>query len=407
MDFKKIFTAAVVMCTVACVDKTSLTDPDENIIGVPVAKLSSIVKIDGSDSDQIAIFDDVTRKIHQFRLSDMTYLRSLQVNNPEKDHVVVAQEKGNFVIDMYDQHLAIFDKNGNMTLDPITFAGTPVSVAFRSDLSLFIMYDNLNSVGIMQMNSLGEVDKSWVGGPLLGGAASINAGDLLSNGNLVLSLDDGTIAIVDIEKTLAKNPKDWVFTKFNSGLSRISWIAPVKDNVNQIFIKGDSEFAIYDLVAKTKVASLPLSGVDLEKISKSYDAHAIARSSTFNNEINLYYPLNSQILKRSLQKQGLMVLSSQLDIAKDQWSFVESTQRTHYYDNRLNQYKKDRVLKVLRPSDLAALVKTKIADEAQILLSALSMFALFPSDLGYAVRYDIKTGAAKEAKFFNIGHVHR
>lgn len=379
----------------------SKVEREENVIGLPVEKISSMVKVNGGDSDQIAVFDEVTRKIHQFRLSDMHYLRSFSVASPEKKHVLVAHDKGNYVIDIWDQHLEIFDKTGAVQIDPIDLVGTPVSVAFRQEDNLFVLYDNLNNVSIIRFDSEGQVEKTWIGGSVLGASSSITSGDLVAGRQLLLSLSDGSLAVVDVDQTLLQ--QKWVFTNFNPGIAGISWIAPVLDNPDQVLVKGQSALAIVSLNAKATVTSLDLSGLQLEKLSKSSNAHIIGRPSFDSPQIQILYPQNSQLVSRTLQKQGLSLLSSHLDLVKDRWSFIEISERSNYFDNSADQSKFGRQLKMLRPSDMMAVKKVQIVDQAQVLLSATSIFALFPSDLGYAVRYDLTSGAVKEAKFFNIG----
>ncbi len=395
----------LILMLAACGEKLSSTEKEENVIGVPVEKISSLVKMDGGDSEQMAVFDEVTKRIHQFRMSDMSFIRSLSVKSPDSKHSVIAHEKGNYVIDMYDQHVEIFDRSGNVTIDPIEMVGAPVSVAYRSDLNLFVLYDNLNSVVFIQLDSVGQVVDSWVGGSLIASQQSITSGDLLASGKLVLSLSDNSLAVVDVADTLKQ--KKWSFTTLTpamTGMTGISWLAPVSDNQNQIVAKGLNEIAIIDLSSQSKVSSKALDGLDLEKLSKSSDAHIIARNHISSKEVNLFYAQSSALQIRTLQKQGLFIVSSQLSLAKDRWSFVDSNlKKINFYDNTVDQVKQDRVLKMYRLSDMLAKKKMDVANDAQILISSNSLFELFPSELGWAVRHDLESGASSEAKFFNVG----
>lgn len=405
MGFKNLFLFSFSVFLFACGGKDISIDLDEYLIGVKVDKISSLTNAEGDDADQIVIYDEMKQRIHQFNLNDMKHIRYLNVEKPQKKHAVVAQEKGHFIIDMYDENLAIYNKAGQVEKNPINLVGEPVSVAFRPELSLFIIYDSLNSIGVLQMDVSGNVLKSRVIPPLVNNS-SILAGDLLASGNLVLSLSDGTIAVIDTAQTLdlPKGQKPVVPVQFASPVTRISWIAPIRDNPNQIFVKGETEIAIIDLVTKAKVDSMTLTGSSLEKISKSFDPHMISRSNTVSGEINLFYVQNAKIIKRTLQKQGLYLLSSQLNLTKDRWSFIETSKTSYsgYYDNSANQFKTDRLQKMFSPSDMTALKKMSVPDQAQVLLSSSSLFALFPADLGHAVRYDVMSGEAKVADGFNF-----
>lgn len=83
------------------------------------------------------------------------------------------------------------------------FRGKTFVCGLPLDLNLLVMYDDLNTVGIVKMDSNGQVVKAWVGGNLLG-SANIQAGDLLSNGKLILTLSNKSIAVVDVAQTLAQ-----------------------------------------------------------------------------------------------------------------------------------------------------------------------------------------------------------
>ncbi len=400
MDFKLCCLLLTLTTTVSCVRQIDFTKGDENIIGVRLDKMSSLVNFEGQESEEITIFDEKKRRIHQFQLSDMAHLRTLKVREPEQKHVVVAHEKGHFVVDLFDQHLSVFGKQGQVEHDPLQFSGNPVSVAFRSELNLFIMYDDLNSVGIMKLDNYGNILKRWVGGPVLKDDSTITSGDLLANGNMALGLSNGNIALVDIEQSLLL--EKWKSTEFNPSLGKISWVGPVRDKPNQIFVKAGNEIALIDVVAQIKLDSVVISGANFEKLSKTFDPHIVVRTSGWQGEITVYYPQNSKIVKRALQKQDFYLLSSQLNLTSDRWSFVESDQKTDWFDNSVNTVKNTRRVKMFRLSDMAALKRMDVAAEAQVLLSSSSLFALFPSDFGYAAKFDLLTGVAKEARMFNV-----
>lgn len=398
MDFKTIlFFLLCSLAAISCTQVSMGTAEDENIIGVKVDKLSSLVDFEGRESHSIVMFDDVSRRIFQFQVADMTFQRRIYVKQPQLVHSVVAQEKGNFIIDLFDQNVVVYNKDGHADENPIQLAGAPVSVAFRPELNLFVVYDSLNSVGIIKFDSFGNVIKSWVGGSFLEGAGSITSGDLMQDGRLVLAMGN-SIAVVDLEQSLLD--QKWAYTSFATTLGRISWIAPVRDNSQQVFVKAGTEIALIDLVNKTKLDSITLSDNYLEKVSKSFDAHLIVRSLRATDEIILYYPQNSKINSRSLQKQKAYIVNSQLHLLADRWSFIESENKTDWYDDSPNRVKQGRKLKMFRRSDMAALKTMAVESEAQALLSSSSLFQLFPADLGFAVKTDILTGVKKEAKHF-------
>lgn len=409
MDFKNILATLSLLALSACTISASPTDHDEDLIGVPLEKISTLSKSDGSDSEQIAIFDETTRKIHQFQLEDMTYLKSYDVPNPGGKHTVLVHDRGNYVVDFSEKNITVFSRNGEAQKNPVKIMGQPLSAAFSSDLNLLIIYDDLNNVGLLQMDPSGQASQSWVGGSLIANQSTIAAGDLLSAGRLVLALKDGQVVVADIAQTLAQKPKPkWIVTQsFNSGLSdKISWLAPVSDNSNQIFVKAGDTIAVFDITTGTQLDSKTLSG-RVEKLSKSTDAHLITREMSNYDEISIYYVQSSKIQTRTLQKQGFSLFSSYLNLTQDQWSFVEASQYISQiqWTNDIDYSKQGRTLKMIQISDLAALQKVPVPDQTQALLSPSYLFTLYPSELGYAKRANILSGETREAKFFNVGHI--
>ncbi|HPI41304.1 MAG TPA: hypothetical protein PLJ21_10910, partial [Pseudobdellovibrionaceae bacterium] len=392
--------------------------------------------IDGADSDQVAIFDEVTRKVHLFQLSDMKYISSLVVRDSTKKHSVVAPESGNYIIDLYEKHISIYKKNGEAIHDPVSFAGNPLSVAYRSDLNLFVLYDSLNSVVIMQLDASGNLIQSWTGGSLLSTwsiltsgvdkgsvksndsarakeaelqEGSIISGELLSSGTLVLALkkdfsSSTTLALVNVAETLKE--KKWIYTSFVVEVGNISWIAGVRAQPDQIFVKAENTLVLIDLNTQTQVASQSLDGFSLEKLSKNFDPHVVARLHNSSKEIVFIYPQNGVLKTRSLQKQEYVIVGSMLNLDKDIWGYLESTSAYTYnvFNNSIDQIKTNRVLKTIRPSDMLPLRSLKVADKSQGYLNSTSILELYPSDLGYASRTDLLTESKKEAKYFNLGH---
>lgn len=400
----KILSTLIAVCLsalVGCQGPAPSTAPDEDIIGTPIDKVSTLSKQDGNDSEKAFVFDETTRKIHQFELSTMTYQKSFQVRFPDRKHVVLSHDQGNYVIDLCEKMVTIYSKTGLINEDPISFQGQPISAAFRSDLNLLVMYDDVNSVGFVQIDNNGNVIKAWTGGSLVGGA-SIQAGDLLNDGRLILSLSDRSIAIVDVVQTLAQST--WVFTTFNSGLSEnISWIAPMKDNANHIFVKTKTELAIYNINTHAKVTSV-VPNTNISKLSKLVDAHVVTTSAGGTH--TLYYAQAGQIHQRSVNNQDGIIFVSYLNLAKDNWKFIDTKYVYDYFWYNDADFKKsDRTLKSFRLSDMLAEKKTLIEDRSQAMISNSFVFHLFPSELGYATRVNIKTGEKKEAKFFNVGHI--
>jgi hypothetical protein len=401
MDFKKLFALLALLSVAACspVDKSK---DDSNIIGARLEKVSALTKADGSESSQVAVFDEKVHRIHQFELSTLTYQRSYDVANPNGRHVVLVQEEGNYVIDLCEKQLTIFSKTGLVQNNPVKIEGQPISAAYRSALNLLVIYDDLNNVHMMQMNEMGVVLHSWSGGSRISTLGSVVSGDMLESGKLVLSTTDGSLAVIDTEQSILQ--KQWkVESSFAANMTDdISWIAPVGDNANQVFVRSGSKVAIFDTITKALVVDGTLPNNGIEKLSKVSDGHIVLRSE--GDRLDLIYAAGSQLQARTLHKQEGSLALSQLDARRGIWTFVEMSQSLLTSDftyNDVDYTKIGRTLKRFSLANMDSVRKMPVVDQAQILISPRAIFALFPSDFGKAARYDMETDEVKNAEFFN------
>jgi hypothetical protein len=375
---------------------------DDYMIGSKLENISSLNRVDGEQNSKVVLFDETTRRIRQFDLNAAKYERGLKVRSPDEDHYLLFHQEGRYVVDLTKKHLTIFNKKGEANDDPIHFEGHPRSAAFRPELGYLVIYDDLQSVGILKLGLDGQVEKTLVLGSAFGIDTTIAAGDLLADGRLVLSLSDDSIVLVDVEQTL--NTGEWVSSKFASGVSDISWVAPVNGNDNQIFIKGVSKLALLDLTTHAILSEVSLNHYEVEKVSKLSDAHVILRSYSnggLQPVIKIAYPQAGTIRTKTLYSQGRQLLSSHLNLAKNLWTYVDSDYYKPNWYNDVNQSKEHRVLKRYRVSDMLAISTKDIPEKAQLQLALDYFFALFPSEYGYAVRYEIDSDAKVELKMFN------
>lgn len=406
MDFKMMNTMkqalllpVLGLALAACTPSLSIS-PDENNIGEILGGVSSLIAPDG-ETNEVAIFDETTRKIHRFDLGTMSHKTALSVTNPGEKHYVIGDSQGRFVVDLTLKHLTIFDRDGRAQHDPIKLFGKPRSAAFRENLGLLVVYDDLMNVGIVKMSATGLVQSTWVGGPVIEGA-TIAAGDVDEAGRLVLMMSDGVIVIVNIDQTIAQDK--WVFTKFDSGLTGVSWLAPLSgDNGRRVLVRSRSKVAILDLVSETNVSERDVSGETAVKLSKSGDPHVITQAGS--SEITLVYAEGAVLKARKMFKQTPYLMNSHLDVNGDTWTSVETTYQPTIIWNDTDQYRESRALKKYRVSDLRALQYKPVVGKAQIRLAESYIFALFPSELGYAVRYNIMDDSARELRAFNLNYL--
>ncbi len=375
----------------------------ENIIGSPLRTISESTNTDGQEKSTISIFDETVRKIHLFDMDSFTYKKSFLVSNPEKEHFVLTQDQGAYVIDMSEKTVSLHFTTSGATEKLFTFQGVPLSAAYISDRNLFVIYDDLSNVGIAVIDPTGLKHESRIFGPIIDNK-SIRSGELLQDGRLVLALTDDSLYIVD--PVLSIKNKKWEYTSFTTTLSQITWISQVTNSTNQVFVKSNNKIALIDLNSQTILSEVDVSSFKIEKYSKTYDAHILMRNES-TNELKVFFPQNNLVNSRTLLKQDNYILSSHLNIEEDTWTYVDTTSRftVYYYFNDLNQIKDNRTIKRYRISDLAGLSRKPIRTDAKVQLTQKYSFSLINSELGHALRENIESEENKELKLFNMKHL--
>jgi hypothetical protein len=375
---------------------TSLpSDTDENLIGNKLQAVSAFRKSDGSANSTIAVFDEQLRKIHEFDVEGMKKTRTLKVENPGEQHFVAHSPEGGYIVDMTLKGLTVFEKSGRAQVNPIKLQGKPKSAVFAPDLGYLIMYDELQSVGMIKLSAEGKVTNAVGLGPLLGEDATIVSGDLSGDGRLVLSMSNGYVYIVNVAQTIVQ--KKWVFSKLAIQNGPYSWVAPIRGQPQRMLMRNRSTIAIVDLDSGNSISSLSIPGT-----VKKVDPHIITQEA--GDKVNLIYVQNGVLTTRILYRNVEYVVKSQLDLASDEWRLMHGNDRYVYdiFSNELNLVKSGRRLERYRVSDLFAQGLTALADTAQVYLGADYIFSLFPTDLGYAVRQEIETGSSTIMEKFNI-----
>jgi hypothetical protein len=408
MDFRKLFAAmGFIYCVglVGCGANSLDTGDSDHLIGNPTKSVSALSSPDEGEAQNLVIFDKTVRRIHQFDVTNMKHIRSFGVRNPGDEHFVLYGQSGNYIVDLSLKGISIFNKYDQATHQPIKLQGTPASAAFLPSKGLLIVYDDLMSVGMLKLNSNGEVLGSWVGGPSVAGFSTIAAGDLNEDGKLILAMSDGSVVVADPEQSMTQ--KSWIKEPpINTGLVSIKWLAPLPLTPSQVMIRASGKIALLDLTTKTIISSYDIVD-EVAKLSKFNDPHIVLSNG---NAVKVVYAENSQIKEKALYlhtKKFEMnyLMSSNLDLANDTWSFVDTKEPVSYFFNDLDVAKKNRRFVRYRFSDTLATQNMTVANDTQVEIARGFIFALYPSELGYAVRYEVETESTSELKLFNLKYI--
>lgn len=424
MDSKNTFRNTLIIFSscyflMACTDsKINIPDyKNENIIGVPLVKNSSLQNQSSEDSNKIVVFDKTIRKIHLFDLENMNHLSKYETSNPDDDHFLIYQDSLNYFIDLSKKHLNIVKLSGSSASSPINFKGTPVSAAFDSVNGYLVMYDTYQSVGILSLSKSGDIQSSYLSGPVIDDYSQIRAGDLNSKGQLILAVQtlttDATptttykILVVDITESLKQ--QKLMYSEIQTSLTSIVWLAPLSSTSDEILIRSSDTISLLNIKTST-ISSVTTTDWVVEKYSKVKNPHIIMRKKTENElrynptaERKVFYVENSSIKSKSSSFRLNYILNSHLDLQKNTWSVTTSSYVKEYFlYNAYNEIQTGREFTKYRFSDLLSTDALKIDDKAVIEISNDYLFSLMPSELGFATRTDLDTLNVKKLEHFNI-----
>jgi hypothetical protein len=377
---------------------------DSNIIGSSLESISQGYGENGEAQTDLIIFDETTRRIHHFDTSTMTLKNSTPAEIPNGQHFIFYFKTQDYIFDLSESHLSILSASRQLIPHSLKFHGLPVSVAAQEQKGLFVLYDDLKSTAILKLDNSGKVSSSWTGGPLLGNGESILAGDLNSDGKLVLSLTGGIIAIVDVEQTLLQ--QQWVFTQFTPSIGNINWLAPIANEPNLFLMRSATDLDLINIATTTLIDHLSLLNYTVRQLSKTASPHLVANNGS--NQLNLIYVQSNAIqLKNIVGYLPEKLLYSGLDSTQSQWTYVEATAYSgdyyyEYYYNNVDYDKRNRKLKKVRLSDMLVVQSLNLADQTQVRLLRDSVFSLYPSQMGFAHLFELGTANEKEIKYFNM-----
>jgi len=402
-----IFSLMVVPLMLTACDGQKIL-PEENIVGEPLDVISSV---SGADNTQtLNMFDETTRRIHTFDLNNMEMIQSTEVMNPFDQHYVIASDDESYFADLSAGNLSLYNYDGSKDENFISFLGKPVSSAYNKSARTLVVYDDLNSVALVKIAENGRLEKSWVGGPIITGEQSIQAGDIIDSGELVLSLINGSFAIVDIETSI--DQQRWVYTLDTTvPHSGVKWIASAGGS--QVLYQNDEVLVLYDLNSQTVLDAntVPTDNYTVA-YSKTKDPHVIYKEKAYlGSKRFVAYAQAGEIKVREFinLREGRDFHQSRLDLDQDRWSYIGSglgSENKDQFDGGVLLISDtNRHMVTHRLSDMLVLNSEDLPSEAYLKRAQDYVFALYPSELGYAEKYDFNRSRAEVVKNFNIGFI--
>lgn len=388
---------------------------NENIIGSRLSTTS--FTSDSENTERLNLFDDTTRRIHSFELNKEITMSSFAVLNPEDTHYILASNDTGFVADLSRSQLSIYRYDGSMDRDVINFMGEPISSDYDKASGYLVVYDNLQSVSLLKINTAGHIESLWVGGPIISDGGTILAGEV-NNEDLILSLSDNSLAIVDMKESIRQ--EKWVYRLDTPSLNEnIKWVASISEDV--ILYQTDKNLVLYDytnaLVIDQK--SFP-DDYYTQAYSKSGNPHVVYNGKRFKgifadtSDVTFDGTLISYVEGNEIKSKELMshrdsegFYQSRLDLSKNLWSYIEAGGASREEDFVMSHSMEttNRRLLSFRFSDMLALTNMDLPDHAKVKRTQEDVFALYPSELGYAERINIESEDQSEIRNFNVPYI--
>jgi hypothetical protein len=420
VDSKKLFNlvALSIFAIAGAVGCTGGEIPpeDENVIGVKIEKVSALIPPSGAQATVVTIFDDTVDRIHRFDLVNMKLRQSLKPQKRKQKHYLLYDQNGNYTVDLTQNGLSVFDRFGNAQHNPIVLPGKPISAAFRPEHGTLVVYDDKMTVGIIKLNGDGRVTDSWVGGSIVGSGQTLQSGDLNEDGDLVLSLSNQLMAVVDVDQTLATDT--WSATTFSVAHDNMSWVAPVRGAPDRFLVYTASKILLVDKNTEAVVDSLDINVspkyLRVQKLAKYPDPHVVLKG---RSEVAIAYVDGNEIKTKSMYHHFDPILASHLDLSNDTWTYIQSKFKMDFktsiengslvfYQDE-NYTKKNRRLVRYRFSDMMNVKNQSLPDRAKLQMAETFVFGLFPSELGLATRIDINSGSKENVKGFNVKYLKK
>jgi hypothetical protein len=320
----KIYLATLVLLT------SCSSDSDVGLIGQRLSQQAGLYNSYGIETKNIFVVDSMTNRILGVNSERMTLDYEFTLSNPGEEHSLAVDANERFVVDFSKKHLQVIGFDGRRHDNPIKFLGTPVSVAYGPTSRTLVMQDDLKSIGILKLGEAGDIQKSWLGGPLIASGKNVAAGDLDKAGRMILSMSDNSVTTVDLDATLAQ--QSWQTSSFTTTLTGINWVAPDQSLDDMVLVASDTKLGLINMSTQTLLDSVdfPASAIGKQStmtlkafksqsddfyrtpyyynqqkligLSKAGKPHAIVRASSATEPVLLYAGSDGKIKSHPLQK---------------------------------------------------------------------------------------------------------
>ena len=317
--------------------------------------------------------------------------------NSETSHVLLSDAHGKYFLDMSDENLRIIKSNGDITENPIDFSGTPVSASYNDQLGWLAILDDLRSIAILKLNESGEVDASAVFGTKLDDDSLIIAGDINSNGELIVALDNETLATINLTDSIANDV--WDFVAWDMLSYTPNWLAHDSMSNHLTLVAGDDNISLINTDNRSLIDTIELA-VDESIIHREKGAipHIIVNNES--GERIIYINNDGELRSTSLPT---LLDSAQLSLTRSLLN-DDRSQLTVILDNSDKNDGARHFFKV-RMSDNLVIQDMSFSKTEKMLLGENMAISIFDSALGLVEKINFDDETSESISGFNLKHL--
>ena len=338
-----------------------------------------------SGSNTVLSYDKHSHRMHRFNLTDKTLERSFKLDASITDFKVYQDSTSSYIFVFGNKKIQIYQENGSIINRPLDFAGSPTYIAARPENHLYVITDDIGSIGILQLDENGNVANSFIGGASIENQI-VQGGNLVDSNTLLLYDNVGAVVKVDISQTMAD--KKWSYTRTVFEKGKVNGVFPA--NANQSIIRIET---MEHLVLNNADLSLVEGTTVTSPTCKEYYHQTFFFICTIDNVASVVtLDDNGNLTSKALNYAPSEIISA--SIAPD-----KSTITAH-----VHQVTDGDTSSIVRINLSDSLVQFKLdtTKTAQIGLSNDFMIEILDSPLGYAKVHPYNnSGEFTEIKGFN------
>ncbi len=304
-----------------------------------------------------------------------------------KESYWVPSETGAYAFLIEGRNVRIKNQIDEPARDVLRLGDDLVSYAVAPTDGVYAWIDTNLSIALLQLDDQGQTLGQWTGGPLLPSGQRFAAGEMLSGGRMLLSLDSHELILVDCLASI--QAKAWVFSKLSFANQTVKWVGRISSQPDRVLLWTNTGYLLYDVKTQTTVATIALTESQVGLFSSKLGQPHLGFQDLSKGTLSLVYPEGDKLMTVSLPET----------LGEPVASFFNGT-------TLLVQTAQHKVLKI-RVSDALVAATLSFKSEARLGLGEDKVVAVYDSPLGYITIQRFDSDEVTVLKGFNRPYVQR